>query len=77
MSCDLDGEDIRLFQSPNITNPETLTVYKDLLYVSTEDRIVSIKKDGTGYSKLRDATSNVNSMMLYDTAYRQKGEHFL
>ncbi|KAL4217126.1 Exosome complex protein [Mactra antiquata] len=72
MSCDLDGRDVNIIQSSNITNPQALTVYKDKLYVSTEDKIVTVNKDGSGYTKLRDSTTNVNALLLFDMSIRRR-----
>ncbi|XP_060590385.1 low-density lipoprotein receptor-related protein 1-like isoform X5 [Ruditapes philippinarum] len=71
ISCDLDGKNVKHIVNKNIKTPEALTVYKGLLYVSTEEMIVSINKDGSGYLELRDATPNVNALLLFDKAARQ------
>jgi uncharacterized protein YjiK len=73
ISCDLDGKNVKHIVNKNIKTPEALTVYKGLLYVSTEEMIVSINKDGSGFLELRDATPNVNALLLFDKAARQHG----
>ena len=71
IQCNLEGREVKQVVNPNITQPEALTVYKDLLYVSTEEKIVSIDKTSFGDIKqLRDATPNVNALMLYDKIQR-------
>lgn len=76
ITCDLDGNNVRNITNPNITMPEALTVYKGSLYVSADEMIVTINKDGSGYLKLRDATPNVHALLLFDKVARQRGLTF-
>ncbi|XP_053386538.1 low-density lipoprotein receptor-related protein 1-like isoform X2 [Mercenaria mercenaria] len=72
ISFDFDGNNVKTIVNPNITNPEALTVNKGLLYVSTEEQIVSINKNGSGLFQLREATPNVHALLMFDKAARQK-----
>ena len=56
---------------PNITEPTALTVYENHLYISDRDKIVLVNKDGSQFRELRNATSDVHGLLLYDKNLRK------
>ncbi|XP_052813760.1 low-density lipoprotein receptor-related protein 1-like isoform X2 [Mya arenaria] len=53
-------------------DPEAITVHKDTIYVSSEGKIVALSKNGNNQSIVREATPNVQALIMFDVQTRFK-----
>ncbi|WAR10070.1 LRP1-like protein, partial [Mya arenaria] len=54
------------------SDPEAITVHKDTIYVSSEGKIVALSKNGNNQSIVREATPNVQALIMFDVQTRFK-----